>query len=140
MKHWRLLLVGLVLSSCEKDDCGCAPIERSLEISVTDANGNTLLDQENFEEIETFYPGVDGLHLLPDQPVFIDRPNTPTVRIFLHANQDAEFPVTYVKWNEMDTDTIKASFRNANRSIDKVRLNGVLLEHPNSQGFSVVLK
>lgn len=135
-----ILIVGLLLSSCEEDDCGCAPIAKSLEISVVDADGNALIDQDNFNEIEVLFPRSNALHLSPDQPIFIDRPNMPAVRIFLHSDQDTEFPVTYVKWNEMDTDTINASFTRNNRSVDKVWLNGVLLEHPNSQGFFVILK
>lgn len=49
------------------------------------------------------------------------------MRLFLNHNEE-DYPITYIKWNETDTDTIKTHYNRTENSIllDKVWINNVL--------------
>lgn len=121
MKNLFYLFCTLLLS-CSKDNNNVqsSSIDTGILIYLKDINGNNLLNTTNYKEnnIKMFYlinnevkeyyqSNLDnprGFKFLVD-----DLP----IRIALGPNttETEEFPITYIKWNETDTDTIKCHFR-----------------------------
>ena len=51
------------------------------------------------------------------------------MRIFLNADSSEEYPITYLRWNETETDILKAKYRRSSGSVilEKLWLNEVLV-------------
>ena len=58
------------------------------------------------------------------------------MRIFLNADSSEEYPITYLRWNETETDILKAKYRRSNGSVilEKLWLNDVLVLGDEKQG------
>ncbi|MBB6611034.1 hypothetical protein H7F15_08300 [Pontibacter sp. Tf4] len=123
-----LLFVFLLLTSCKSDDPEKAIVDTKIEMSVKDASGADMLDPTNAngynaEEIEIFYV-VDGVKQKVNN-TDMDHPkgfhifkqgDTYRIRIFPNADFHSSFPVTIVKWNETNSDTIKCNIERTDNS------------------------
>lgn len=148
MKKITLLLTTFLLISCSTEsDCGCVNIETHIDIALKDSNGNYLINTSNYPKntIQVQYL-INGSIQNPksgEQSIFIDDPNLPTrIRIFLNNASTEEYPITYVKWNDIDTDTIKAHFTRENNSIivDKIWINTILVTNFEEPGRYINLE
>ena len=50
----------------------------------------------------------------------------------MNTAESEDMPITYIKWNETDTDTIQAHYIRTENSIiyDQIWYNGILLDTP----------
>ncbi len=129
-------LVLLLVLSCGSDDCGCTNLDRHVDIAVIDSEGNFLINSDNFYDIDITYL-INGDEENGEAPLFIEG-EYPRVRLFL--NNYGELPITYIKWNALDTDTIKATFTNNNTLLQKAWINEILLNEPTEQYFYYLIK
>lgn len=127
------------LTSCDngKENPSEFVLDNDLNFYLKDNTGSNLLNtanylEENFrvynlingEVIEVFNPMMD----YPRNFFIKDESNPISMRLFLNNSDTEEFPVTYIKWNGTDTDTIKASYVRSENSVvlDQVWINDVL--------------
>lgn len=140
MKNKISILALVILFSCSNSN----EIEESylyynaIEFSIKNSENEDLLDPANpnhinTENIRIFYL-INGVK----QEVFNPEMQTPrNFLIFKHANEyrigislnhseTEEYPITFVQWNERDTDTIKVEYkRTLNSTIQQILwLNG----------------
>lgn len=93
------------------------------EIHVKSSNGEDLLNPNspntlNTSNIKLYYlkNGISEEVYNPnsDYPrnfmIFMDQEGLYRMRIFPNALKNEEFSVTYIKWNETDSDTVKCKF------------------------------
>ncbi|MCB0846958.1 MAG: hypothetical protein KDE26_27095 [Bacteroidetes bacterium] len=135
-----------MLASCQKDKGNYfdprKPIIRDvgLDIFVENNKGENLLSPATANYID--WKAIRLFYLMEDQKVEIydlnmDCPrnicllnelNSEWIRVIPYFLNDEEYPITYIEWNEFDTDTIQCHFlRENNGSIqvcDQVWLNG----------------
>ena len=137
-KILSLLVLLLIFTSCNEDDCGCTNFDIGLNIKVMDANGIDLINESNFSDIQINYL-VDGVTRPGVSPFLIDDEFGPRIGITLNNDSSDEYPVTYVKWNDEDTDTIKASFKNNNRIVEQIWINDQLINPTESPGYFYTL-
>jgi len=121
MKPLTLMLISaMMLFSCQKEKESFI-VDIGIEITVSDENGNDLLNpsnQNSFNEQnikiydlingvveEVYYPNYDN----PRCFSIVEKDGIYRMMLSPNANEKDEFPVTYIKWNETDTDTIKCS-------------------------------
>jgi len=155
MKPVTLMLsLVMVLLSCQKEE-NSVFLDGGIEITVIDNNGNDLLNpsaENSFKEesIKIYYL-IDGVveevyHPTADYPrnFFIyERDGIYRMALSLNGNEKDEFPVTYIQWNETDTDTVKGSFLRGEGFLmcTKVWYNGVLMwEDYNTERRITVVK
>lgn len=65
------------------------------------------------------------------------------IRVFPNADKNSSYPITYIKWSEIDTDTLKCEMdRNGNSGIcKKVWLNNELVwQAYDTERFFVIIK
>jgi hypothetical protein len=114
-------------------------LDRSFEFSIFSSQNEDLLDPattNHYEatEIKLFYK-VDGEMIeVYDSNMEFSRnfliykhENEYRIRVFLNDTSISEKPVTYIKWNNNDTDTIEAIFERNEHLLRKrkVWLNGL---------------
>lgn len=111
----------------------------AFEFDIKDSEGNDMLNPENpnsFDEsaIKLFYliegnvtEVYDGNMDYPRNFRIYEYPPASAYRIviFLNHSETEEFPITYIKWNETDTDTISSEIYRTSSlvKIQKVWLN-----------------
>lgn len=142
MKSLVTILIIMILSSCNSDDRKeHFNLDVGIEFSITDSEGNDLLNPENsnsynHSDIKLFYKK-NGVY----DEVFnknLDHPRN--IKIYKHIDNyriritlnhiiEETQPETLIKWNENDSDTIKAEFNRTNSStiIKKTWLNDSLI-------------
>ena len=132
MKNIVLLLI-VTLISCS-DDNGNNPSNTNIDVGVSfylkNASGENLLNtsnyiSDNFRIFNVINGEVQEVNMPQmDYPrnFFINDETTPiSMRLFLNHTENEEFPITYIKWNQDDTDTIKADFdRGTTNEIDYI--------------------
>lgn len=108
------------------------------EFSITNSQNEDLLDPTSpnhisTENISLLYV-INGLKQETYHP-FISNPkkfyiykhqNEYRIRVFMNITETSEKPITYIQWNEMDTDTIETIYKRTNGSIiqQTIWLNG----------------
>lgn len=113
-------------------------IDATLEFSIFNAQNEDLLNPEtpnhlNTEDIKLFYVINGESQEFHDDN--LDYPNgffigehegIYRIRIFLNHAETEDKPITYVSWNDIDTDTIEVSYKKTQHSIlqDTIWLNG----------------
>lgn len=133
-------IVILFFISCSKDNNSVTKnstvIENYIDIRLKDLNGNNIFNNSTytFSSMSVKYL-VNGSVISPPyagtQPILLDDVTFLPygVRIFLNNTETEEYPLTYIKWNSTDTDTIKAHFNRGNSNgqdyeiLDKVWIN-----------------
>ena len=138
------LIILAVFVSCSKNNDdepqNQYSINRGVEISLKNSNGEDLLDPNNpngykAEEIKLYY-------LINGEKQEVFDPNMDNPRNFLIYNHDSEYrigislndtdsdtrPITYVEWNEIETDTLQAAFFKTENTIEVIKtwFNGEL--------------
>lgn len=135
-----ILITTMVLFSCQKEK-ESHNIDTGIEITVFDSIGNDLLNpsnqnsyKENIIKIyylingvveEVYYSNYDN----PRNFIIYEKDGIYQMRLFPNANEKDELPVTYIKWNDSDTDTIKCCFSRTESSVicTKVWYNETLM-------------
>ena len=145
----------ILFSSCSSDDEQFI-VSAAIDISVKDSEGNDLLNPENvnsFKEnqINIFYV-VNGQELIfyngdlaHPKGFFIykEEKSEFRIRVFPNMDKNLELPVTYIKWNSTDTDTIRCSIERKSNSeiVTKVWLNENLVwEGYETERFFEIIK
>ena len=141
MKYLFFILLAMLFTSCNSDDNELVIIDTAINISVKDVDGNDLLNTNNpnslnQNEFKIFYE-LDGEQIevndenldYPKGFFVYQHENEFRIRIFPNTDKNALYPITYIKWREMDTDTIKCEIdRNGSSEIcKKVWLNNELV-------------
>ncbi|PIY09864.1 MAG: hypothetical protein COZ18_07145 [Flexibacter sp. CG_4_10_14_3_um_filter_32_15] len=127
MKYLIVIILCIFLSSCN-DDNEQFIVDTALEISVKDSTGSNLLNPStpnslDENNIKIIYE-IDGEQIEFNKPnltfskgFFIHQvENEHRIAIHLNTDKNAEYPVTYIKWNNIDTDTIKCKIERTSNS------------------------
>ena len=117
-------LAFISLNACNKDENNTAEfnLNRSFSILITNSENEDLLDPEtpgtyNTNNIKIFYL-IDGEKIERYDPNR-DAPRAYVIgyaaerygiTIYPNIDESEEYPVTYIQWNEQDTDTVKCQF------------------------------
>ena len=137
MKAIILILTFVTLFGCSSDDSQEQfNFDVGFEFSVTDNEGNDLLNPENpnsFNEsdIKLFYL-INGETVefyddnldYPRNFLIYQNSDSYRIRVFLNYSETEELPETYIQWSKTDSDTIKSEI---NRSDTYVKIQKVLL-------------
>ncbi|QDH78127.1 hypothetical protein FKX85_03370 [Echinicola soli] len=119
------LLFFLAVTSCDKVDepSDNTIIDTAVELAVKNEDGEDILDPSHpdaidVEALRLFYKVdgevqevYDGNLSSPRNISHIEHQNEYRLRISLNYTESEEKPVTYLEWNENDTDTLEAVFR-----------------------------
>ncbi len=132
MKYLFFILTVMIFASCNLDDNEQVIIDTDINISVKDVDGNDLLNTNspnslNQNEFKIFYE-IDGEQIeINDENLdyskgfFVYQHESEfRIRIFPNTNKGVSYPITYIKWREMDIDTLKCEIdRNRSSEICK---------------------
>lgn len=127
MKNLLIILTVTTLLACSKSDetneiKQYYSFDANLEFSIFNSLNEDLLNPENTNHLNTSKFKVFYVINGEKQEVYesnLDYPrkfkifkheNEYRIRIFLNYTDSAEKPITYIQWNESDTDTIEVSF------------------------------
>ena len=135
-------MLAVILISCTKENNPSSTnIDTGIGISLKDSKGNNLLNTEKYKEND-----IKILYLINNEVKEYYQSNLDNPRGFkfivddlplrmavsTNTTETEEFPITYIKWNETDTDTIKCHFNRGSGNdgsfliCDKVWYNGKL--------------
>lgn len=118
----------LTMNSCDKEKEKIV-FDQGIEITVLDELGNDLLNPSNqnaydVDKIKIFYlingvieevynPNYDN----PRNFSISEREGLFRLMLTLNATENDEYPTTYIRWSESDTDTIKCIVKRTDRSV-----------------------
>ncbi|MDI9871691.1 hypothetical protein [Flectobacillus roseus] len=143
MKNLLLFATATFFVACSQSE-EMAPLSYNVsanaDFTVTNAQSQDLLDPSNpnhldASKIKVFYV-TDGQikeinNPLSDYPkgYRIYKPETATgyrITVFLNHLESVEKPITYIRWNDTDIDTIQATFKKSTSGTmqDMIWLNG----------------
>ena len=135
MKKSIFLLAIVLQISCSKDNQNAAIVNAHIDLSIRSAESADVTNIGNyrFDKMTVQYL-VNGVKINPqsqgNQPLNISENSTAVkrFRFFLNHDEKEEHPITYIIWNNVDTDTIKAHFerKEGYLAYDKIWINGVL--------------
>ena len=128
MKSTILMPVLIMIISCsESKETSNLPqstvIVKSIDIDLKSSEDVNLLGSNEFptNDISATYL-VNGKivqslspHDYPNNVLFVNK--NQRVRVFLNDAPTEEFPITYIKWNKTETDTLKAHYKRTDNSI-----------------------
>ncbi|SRX55997.1 hypothetical protein [Aequorivita sp. CIP111184] len=161
MKTIATLILLTILTSCSKNNDDepqqqANVIDVNVELSLKSTNGEDLLDPNNpngykAEDIKLYYL-ING----EKQEVFDANMDYPRnffifkheseyrIRIFQNLAETEALPITYVEWNNQDTDTLQAEYHRADRLIQVIKtwFNGELKWDvvSNKENFFTIIK
>ena len=152
------LTIMTLLLGCSKnsDDENQFSLGAVIELGIRNSAGVDLLNpnnQESFNEsdIKLFYlingnveevnnPTAD----LPRNFQIFEQNGSYRIGISLNYSESEELPITYVQWNETDTDTLKCKIRRTSSLVtaEKVWLNDELIwdESSNNEPYFEIIK
>lgn len=135
-----VVLTISLFTACESEDENQFYIDRKIDVTVKDNDGNDLLNPDkggSFSEED-----ISILYLIDGEMKEVIRPNLEhpknffifeheseyRMRIFPNDQTDNDSPVTFIKWGENEIDTIKCHIETRENSIicTKVWINGEL--------------
>lgn len=142
MKNLMFFLISLLFfSACKKKTNNLSKVfDVYIDFSVINSNLDDLLDPENPNAFHRSQIGIyydsDGEPIyyhninnnyIPDHPnahYFYKENNDSlyTIRIYLNSDKTVSYPITYIKWDETDMDTIKTSYM---RSENIIRVDSI---------------
>lgn len=130
-----LFSIVLVLNSCddgEKPIYG-TNISASINVFLKDKNGNDILDTDRYPEnrirVNYFVGGKEVSYGYDTPGAFLDNPRgfiigtlsekeaAKGMHVFLNLDSSEEYPITYIHWNETETDTLKAHYARSRSSV-----------------------
>lgn len=137
MKTVLLAFLLLIAVGCNKDDddCGCAIISLSADISIENTAGEDLLDPNSpnsykKRDIKTYHL-INGEEKRAgiDDNIYQDADSIYRYRTFVNYEGNDEFPITYIDWSETDRDTIKSEIYRTNNQTRAIKIwyNGDLM-------------
>ncbi|WP_321299679.1 hypothetical protein [Marinifilum fragile] len=145
MKYLFTIAIALLLFACSSDDeQHVAHFGLSFDFSVLDSDGNDLLNPNNEnsfkesdiklyylingEKKEVYNPNMDSPR---NFFIYQEGSDAYRIRIFLNDTESEEKTITYILWNNIDSDTISAEvYRNSKYNLtrmEKVWFNGQLI-------------
>ena len=144
----------LVFSACQDGPDCCTNISTDVNMTVRGSDGADRLNPDNqgafrAEDIDLFYL-INGEtkrffrgNLDNPKNFFIDTTRTPHVITIIPNDAETEpYPVTYIQWNDDDTDTLRCAFHRTENSVvcTKVWYNDELKWETNQGGrvFEIV--
>jgi len=158
MKKLIFLLIAFTIFGCNKSKevSNHDVYDIGFELSVFNSLNEDLLDTataNHYEakKIKLFYE-VDGevkeVYLTgmeyPRNFLIFKHENEYRIRIFMNSTETSDKPITYIQWNEVDTDTIEATFEGSGANVRKrnVWFNGVEVWDwtSNEDGYFEVIK
>jgi len=143
MKYLFFFLSALIFASCTDDNEQFIinkhfNIDAKLEFSVFNTQNEDLLNPENSNHLNT--SKIKILYVINEeiQEVYDLNADNPRnfmiykheseyrIKIFLNHSETADKPITYIQWNDSDTDTIEVSYQRTQNSIPQniIWLNG----------------
>lgn len=144
MKNIIFLIILSIMSSCTKDNP--APTSTNLDNSVIiylkSSEGNNLLNTTNYNSNNYRIYYKKGNEFIEQNNSNLDYPknffinsetNPISMKLFLNHLSTEINPITVVKWNDIESDTLKTSFRrgienNTDYEIcEKIWLNNALI-------------
>ena len=143
MKKLILILAVFTLFACNKsNEMGKqSDLYEFLEFSVVNSQNEDLLDTSianhlKASDIKLFYQ-IDGEIVevynadmqFPRNFLIFKHENEYRIRVFLNYTESSDKPVTYIQWNENDTDTIEVVYNRTPNSLrqNEIWLNGELV-------------
>ena len=140
-KYGVLILASFFLSCSSEKECGCGDYRMRVTLGLNDINGANLLNTQNYNvsNIYTYYLKNDVTYYT-DVPNFISNASPSKLNITLSTDIEEAFPITYLRWNQNDTDTLKAHFIRGENTIviDQLWINGVAI--PNFEEDLILIK
>jgi hypothetical protein len=136
------ITVFLLFISCTEDKpCSCFNIDAHINLFLKDSQGANLLNTTNYNSANyKIYYELNGQKIEVNNPLsgyprgfLIDyENNTIYMRLFLNIDENETMPVTYIEWNNTDTDTLRVSVLRTENSIvwDKLWVNDELVYQP----------
>jgi hypothetical protein len=133
-----IICLIIISISCEKEVQ--YNLDTQIEVLLLDKSGNNLLKPSNpaaynVNDIKLYYVEGNSINEVfysnldyPRNYMILDELDY-RIRIFPNASKKEDFPVTLIKWNETDMDTIKCEFSRTENSLicRKVWYNGKLM-------------
>jgi hypothetical protein len=144
MKNLLIIFIIITVLGCDKSDNlnereYNSIIDVSLAFSVLNSQNEDLLNPENpnhldVTKIKLFYV-IDGemkevYNTRMDNPrnfLIYEHQNEYRIGVSLNLTETSEKPITYIQWNDTDTDTIEVTIKRTPSSTigDEIWLNGI---------------
>ncbi|NHN25766.1 hypothetical protein FIA58_008775 [Flavobacterium jejuense] len=154
MKYSIIYLVIMLFSSCNSNDSEQFIVDTSITISVKDSDGIDLLNSKNSNSLDPnkfkIIYVIDGVSVefydenasYPKGFFIYEHENEYRIKIFPNVKNKDNLPITYIKWNEVDSDTLKCEIeKNINSEIcKKVWLNDKIVwqSYKNERYFEII--
>jgi hypothetical protein len=143
MKKTILFITAfLLLISCSNDkQCSCSNIDIGVTIFLKDSQGVNLLNTANYnsDDFKVYYE-IDGQKIEVNNPLldasrgFVINDWTNPISMGVALNDViADIPtITYIEWNNSDTDTLITTYERTENSVvwDRLWLNDELVWQP----------
>ena len=143
MKNFIFFII-IIMSSCTNDNPAptSTNLDNSVNIYLESSDGNNLLNKTNYNSNNYKIYYKNGNEFIEQNNSNLDYPknfsinletNPINMKLFLNHLSTETNPITVVKWNDTDSDTLKTSFRRGfENNIDyeiceKIWLNDVLI-------------
>ncbi len=142
MKNLLIILAITTFFSCNKSDDSEIPygtnLDRGIQFSVFNSENEDLLNPDspnhldvskiklfyvvNGEEIEVYNPNLDH----PRNINIFEYENVYRIGISLNDTETSDRPITYLRWNDQDFDTIEVTYERSPGAVlkNRVWLNG----------------
>jgi hypothetical protein len=132
MKKLLIILTISTLFACSESnemDKQYHNIEAMVEFSISNSENEDLLNPESLNHLDTtliklFYTingekqeVYDANLTNPRNFMIYKHENKYRIRIFLNDTQTEEKTITYIQWNESDTDTIEVTYKRTQNAI-----------------------
>ena len=122
MKKLILIVVFAALNSCSSDNenSNAASFDAKVIINLQSEDGVNLLNTSNYNpnSFKVYYKVgnefIEQNNNDYDYPknFFVDTESNPsTIHLFMNMAETETFPITVIKWNETESDTLKTSYR-----------------------------
>ena len=151
-------MISLMIIGCskEKENEDAFNLDVGVEFSIVNLDGEDILNPNHpnslkESDIKLFYliDGVkeevyNGNYDYPRNFMLYEHQNEFRIRIFQNYSDKEDKPITYIQWNDVDTDTLETTYERTSNAViqRKIWLNGNLLWEPNSgiEPFFVLTK
>jgi hypothetical protein len=158
MKNLILFTIIFLVTSCnnDKNEPNGFNLDANVNINLRSNEGLDLLNttkynSNNFKvyyKINNEFIEQNHSHLDYPRQFIIDTQRNPiTMILFLNSSSIETYPITVIKWNETESDTLKTSFRRGSGNdgqfviCEKIWLNNILvweINNKNERQISIV--